>query len=109
MKEMKWESPRGPTSIDPETCYIIQNEYNRKVEKKNGQLYNVEFATFEGGAAFFGGAGVMGGQTSLIVLAGTFYPTFIRATGVGWGLGIGRLGGASSARSPAVPCWPRCG
>jgi AAHS family 4-hydroxybenzoate transporter-like MFS transporter len=43
-------------------------------------------------AAFFAGAGVMGGQTSLIVLAGVFYPTFIRATGAGWGLGIGRTG-----------------
>jgi AAHS family 4-hydroxybenzoate transporter-like MFS transporter len=43
-------------------------------------------------AAFLAGAGVMGGQTSLIVLAGAFYPTFIRATGVGWGLGIGRTG-----------------
>jgi MFS transporter, AAHS family, 4-hydroxybenzoate transporter len=43
-------------------------------------------------AAFFAGAGIMGGQTSLIVLAGSFYPTFIRATGVGWGLGIGRIG-----------------
>jgi AAHS family 4-hydroxybenzoate transporter-like MFS transporter len=43
-------------------------------------------------AAFVAGAGVMGGQTSLIVLAGSFYPTFIRATGVGWGLGIGRVG-----------------
>jgi MFS transporter, AAHS family, 4-hydroxybenzoate transporter len=43
-------------------------------------------------AAFFAGAGIMGGQTSLIVLAGVFYPTFIRATGVGWGLGIGRIG-----------------
>lgn len=43
-------------------------------------------------AAFFAGAGVMGGQTSLIVLAGAYYPTFIRATGVGWGLGIGRTG-----------------
>jgi MFS transporter, AAHS family, 4-hydroxybenzoate transporter len=43
-------------------------------------------------SAIFAGAGVMGGQTSLIVLAGVFYPTFIRATGVGWGLGIGRIG-----------------
>lgn len=43
-------------------------------------------------AAFVAGAGIMGGQTSLIVLAGAFYPTFIRATGVGWGLGIGRIG-----------------
>jgi branched-chain amino acid transport system substrate-binding protein len=47
MKGMKWESPRGPISIDPETRDIIQNVYIRKVEKKNGQLYNVEFATFE--------------------------------------------------------------
>ena len=42
-----WESPRGPISIDPDTRDIIQNIYIRKVEKKNGQLYNVEFATFE--------------------------------------------------------------
>ncbi|MGB6548009.1 MAG: ABC transporter substrate-binding protein, partial [Xanthobacteraceae bacterium] len=34
-----------PISIDPETRDIIQNVYIRKVEKKNGQLYNVEFAT----------------------------------------------------------------
>ncbi len=47
MKGMKWESPRGPISIDPETRDIIQNVYVRKVEKKNNSLYNVEFATFE--------------------------------------------------------------
>jgi branched-chain amino acid transport system substrate-binding protein len=46
MKGMKWESPRGPVSIDPETRDIVQNIYMRKVEKKNGQLYNVEFETF---------------------------------------------------------------
>jgi branched-chain amino acid transport system substrate-binding protein len=47
MKGLAWESPRGPISIDPETRDIIQNIYVRKVEKKNGQLYNVEFQTFE--------------------------------------------------------------
>jgi len=47
MKGMKWESPRGPISIDPETRDIIQNIYMRKVEKKGGKLYNVEFSTFE--------------------------------------------------------------
>ena len=41
------ESPRGPISIDPETRDIIQNIYIRNVEKKDGQLYNVEFQTFE--------------------------------------------------------------
>jgi branched-chain amino acid transport system substrate-binding protein len=45
-KGMAWESPRGPISIDPDTRDIVQNIYIRKVEKKNGQLYNVEFATF---------------------------------------------------------------
>ncbi len=45
MKGMSWVSPRGPVSIDPETRDIIQNIYVRKVEKKDGALYNVEFAT----------------------------------------------------------------
>jgi branched-chain amino acid transport system substrate-binding protein len=45
MKGMAWESPRGPISIDPETRDIIQNIYVRKVDKVDGELYNVEFAT----------------------------------------------------------------
>jgi branched-chain amino acid transport system substrate-binding protein len=47
MKGMAWESPRGPISIDPQTRDIVQNIYIRKVEKVNGQLYSVEFATYE--------------------------------------------------------------
>jgi len=47
MKGMKWESPRGPISIDPETRDIVQNVYIRKVEKVDGELYNVEFETFK--------------------------------------------------------------
>ncbi len=47
MKGMAWESPRGPISIDPQTRDIVQNIYVRRVEKRNGQLYNIEFATFE--------------------------------------------------------------
>jgi branched-chain amino acid transport system substrate-binding protein len=47
MKGMKWESPRGPISIDPETRDIVQNVYIRKVEKVQGELYSVEYATFE--------------------------------------------------------------
>ena len=46
MKGMAWESPRGPISIDPQTRDIVQNIYIRKVEKVNGQLYSVEFATY---------------------------------------------------------------
>jgi branched-chain amino acid transport system substrate-binding protein len=47
LKGMAWESPRGPMSIDRETGDVIHNIYIRKVEKVNGELYSVEFATFE--------------------------------------------------------------
>ena len=46
-KGLKWESPRGPVSIDPETRDIIQNVYIRRVEKVGGKLVNVEIATFD--------------------------------------------------------------
>ncbi len=45
-KGLKWESPRGPMSIDPETRDVIQNVYIRKVEKVGGKLVNVDIATF---------------------------------------------------------------
>jgi branched-chain amino acid transport system substrate-binding protein len=46
-KGMKWESPRGPISIDPQTRDIINTIYIRRVEKINGQLQNVEIEKFE--------------------------------------------------------------
>jgi AAHS family 4-hydroxybenzoate transporter-like MFS transporter len=39
-----------------------------------------------------GGIAVLGGQIGLNALSGTLYPTYMRATGAGWGLGIGRFG-----------------
>ena len=47
MKGMKWESPRGPISIDPRTRDIVQNVYIRKIEKLDSEPWAVEFATFE--------------------------------------------------------------
>ncbi len=47
MKGMSWISPRGPVQIDAATRELIQNIYVRRVEKVDGQLYNVEFATFQ--------------------------------------------------------------
>ncbi|MBK4738162.1 MFS transporter [Noviherbaspirillum pedocola] len=44
-------------------------------------------------AVFLAGFCVSGGQKSVIAMAAVFYPTEIRSTGVGWALGIGRLGG----------------
>jgi branched-chain amino acid transport system substrate-binding protein len=46
-KGMRWESPRGPMSIDPETRDVIQTVYIRRVEKVGGQLVNVEFDKVE--------------------------------------------------------------
>jgi len=43
MKGQIFESPRGPVFIDAQTRDIVHNVYLRKVEKKDGQLYNVEF------------------------------------------------------------------
>lgn len=39
---MKWESPRGVISIDPETRDIIQNVYIRQVQKIGDELKNVQ-------------------------------------------------------------------
>jgi branched-chain amino acid transport system substrate-binding protein len=44
---MKWESPRGPIAIDPETRDIVQTIYIRRVEKVGGELVNVEFDKLE--------------------------------------------------------------
>jgi AAHS family 4-hydroxybenzoate transporter-like MFS transporter len=39
------------------------------------------------------GFGILGGQAALNAMTSTFYPTALRATGTGWTLGVGRLGG----------------
>ncbi|MFV9460036.1 MFS transporter [Rhodococcus sp. NM-2] len=45
------------------------------------------------GSAFLTGTCVTGGQMSVIALATVLYPPDMRSTGVGWALGVGRLGG----------------
>ena len=46
-KSLRWESPRGPVAIDPDTRDIVQTVYIRRVEKVDGELRNVEFEKFE--------------------------------------------------------------
>jgi branched-chain amino acid transport system substrate-binding protein len=43
MKGQIFESPRGQIFIDAQTRDVVHNIYLRKVERKDGQLYNVEF------------------------------------------------------------------
>lgn len=48
MKGQVFESPRGQVLIDAQTRDVVQDVYLRKVEKKDGQLYNVEFDVIKG-------------------------------------------------------------
>lgn len=41
---------------------------------------------------FLAGLGVVGGQSSMNAFVGTLYPTDLRSTGIGSGLGVGRMG-----------------
>ena len=43
LKGASWESPRGPITIDAKTRDIVQTIYLRKVERREGKLWNVEF------------------------------------------------------------------
>ena len=47
LKAYKTTSPRGPIMIDPETRDIVQTIYVRRVEKKNNELWNIEFDKFD--------------------------------------------------------------
>jgi branched-chain amino acid transport system substrate-binding protein len=46
-KGMKWESPRGPMSIDPATRDVVQTIYIRRVQKVGSELVNVPFDKVE--------------------------------------------------------------
>src|SRR5262245_8984915 len=41
---------------------------------------------------FVAGFCVVGCQPAVFALAATYYPTYLRSTGIGWGSGIGRIG-----------------
>ena len=46
-KGWKFDSPRGPIMIDPDTRDIVQDEYLRRLDKVDGKLANVELEVFE--------------------------------------------------------------
>jgi branched-chain amino acid transport system substrate-binding protein len=43
MKGQIRESPRGPVHIDAQTREIVLDMYIRQVERRDGQLWNIEF------------------------------------------------------------------
>ena len=42
-KDLKWQSPRGPMSIDPQTRDVVQDVYIRRVQKVGDEYVNVPF------------------------------------------------------------------
>ena len=58
----------------------------------SGTLVSVIMAT-----SFAAGFCIVGGQNAMNALASIMYPTYIRSTGVGWALGIGRIGTIAGA------------
>jgi len=46
IKGLEIDSPRGHIFIDPATRDVVQTVYVRRVEKKDGRLFNVEFEKF---------------------------------------------------------------
>jgi hypothetical protein len=58
--------------------------------------------------AFFSGCVVVGMQNGLNAGAGLIYPTALRANGIGYALGVGRIGSTGSRASPQIRrCRPR--
>ncbi len=44
------------------------------------------------GSVFFAGFGIVGAQLGVNAVVADLYPTAIRSTGIGWALGVGRIG-----------------
>ena len=47
VKTLRWESPRGPVWMNPQTRILMQNIYIRKTQMKDGILQNIEFAKMD--------------------------------------------------------------
>jgi branched-chain amino acid transport system substrate-binding protein len=47
VKTLRWESPRGPVWMNPQTRILMQNIYIRRTERRNGKLENIEFAKID--------------------------------------------------------------
>ena len=43
MKGQIFESPRGQVLIDAQTRDVVHDMYIRRVERRDGQLWNIEF------------------------------------------------------------------
>ena len=47
MAGQEWISPRGPVRIDAQSRDIVQDIYIRRTERRDGQLWNIEFDRVE--------------------------------------------------------------
>lgn len=47
MKGLSWISPRGPVAIDADSRDIVQDIHIRRAERRDGQVWNIEFDRIE--------------------------------------------------------------
>ncbi len=66
--------------------YVLAGAFLAALARLSVPFHAVQLLTF--GVGFM----IVGSQSGLNALAANFYPTAVRSTGVGWALGVGRIG-----------------
>jgi MFS transporter, AAHS family, 4-hydroxybenzoate transporter len=86
-----WFMSRTNSTLVVSGAYFLTGALLLLLARSTGSFGSLGLATFLAGVA------MNGAQTSMPALAAAFYPTFGRASGVAWMLGIGRIGGIAGA------------
>jgi MFS transporter, AAHS family, 4-hydroxybenzoate transporter len=81
-----WLIDRFPASVVLAIVLALASVFIWSIIGGGSNMWLVSAGTF--GAGFC----VVGGQTGANAYVGSLYPTAVRATGIGWALGIGRFG-----------------
>jgi len=86
-----WLMGRTNSTLVVSGAYFLTGVLLLLLARSTGTFGSMTLTTFLAGLA------MNGAQTSMPVLAAAFYPTFGRASGVAWMLGVGRIGGIAGA------------
>ena len=69
------------------TCFVVACISIASIGQPGMALWVLFFVVFVAGSC------IVGGQPMINTMAAVYYPTYLRSTGIGWALGIGRAGG----------------
>jgi AAHS family 4-hydroxybenzoate transporter-like MFS transporter len=76
--------------------HVLLGTYSLATVAVSTMASTVDTLPLLAGIALLAGAGVSGSQIALNAFAANLYPTVVRATGIGWALGVGRIGAITS-------------